>query len=271
MDLLKRSLAPITAAGWKAIDEYAARTLKGYLSARKLVDFKGPGGWETAAVNLGRLELAPAAVNEGIFYGLRRVQPLVEARVPFVLDMMELDSASRGAQDIDLLPLQKAAEKIALFEENAVYNGSKPAGIEGLLPAGAHKPIPLPAEGARFPALVAKAVETLLMAGVGGPFALVLGSEAYQELLSSTDGGYPVRGHVQDITQGPILWSPALEGGVLLSTRGGDFELSVGQDFSIGYVGHDRHTVELFMAGSFTFRVIEPLALVALPHKRKSA
>ena len=52
----------------------------------------------------------------------------------------------------------------------------------------------------------------------------------------------------------------AIQGGVLLSVRGGDYELTVGQDLSIGYADHDRHTVELYLTESFTFRVLEPRA-----------
>jgi uncharacterized linocin/CFP29 family protein len=52
-DILRRSLAPITEEAWKEIDLQAARTLKGNLSGRGLVDFSGPHGWTMAAVNLG--------------------------------------------------------------------------------------------------------------------------------------------------------------------------------------------------------------------------
>ncbi|WP_437855915.1 encapsulin [Sorangium sp. So ce363] len=60
------------------------------------------------------------------------------------------------------------------------------------------------------------------------------------------------------------MWAPALEGGVLLSTRGSDFELTVGEDLSIGYDRHDKDIIELFLTESFTFRVLEPAAAVAL-------
>jgi uncharacterized linocin/CFP29 family protein len=64
---------------------------------------------------------------------------------------------------------------------------------------------------------------------------------------------------------GPLVWAPALDaGGVLVSTRGGDYELTVGQDLSIGYTAHDRTEVELFLTESFTFRVLEAKAAVQL-------
>jgi uncharacterized linocin/CFP29 family protein len=53
---------------------------------------------------------------------------------------------------------------------------------------------------------------------------------------------------------------------VLLSVRGGDYQLTVGEDLSIGYALTDRHTVELYLTESFTFRVLEPAAAVHLKH-----
>ena len=58
MDILKRDLAPITAAAWQAVDSRARQTLTSMLSARRVVDVAGPLGWENAAVPLGRIEYA---------------------------------------------------------------------------------------------------------------------------------------------------------------------------------------------------------------------
>jgi uncharacterized linocin/CFP29 family protein len=67
------------------------------------------------------------------------------------------------------------------------------------------------------------------------------------------------------LIDGPIVWAPVLvEGAVLLSTRGGDYELTVGQDWSVGYAAHDRTKVELYLTESFTFRVLESKAAILL-------
>ena len=57
MDLLKRSLAPITPEAWEQIDEEAKRVLRLHLAGRKLVDVDGPYGWQHGAVNTGRLDI----------------------------------------------------------------------------------------------------------------------------------------------------------------------------------------------------------------------
>jgi uncharacterized linocin/CFP29 family protein len=49
-------------------------------------------------------------------------------------------------------------------------------------------------------------------------------------------------------------------------THGEDFELTVGQDFSVGYLGHDSQRVRLYLEESFTFRVLSPQAAILLSY-----
>lgn len=272
MDLLKRELAPILPAAWELIDHEATRVLKLHLAGRKLVDFRGPFGWEFAAVNTGRLRLldqepAPKVGHEPsseIRAGLRLVQPLVEIRAPIRLDLAELDAVGRGMVDPDLEEVVRAAERVARFEDGAVFNGLAAAGIEGILGLAPHRPVSVPAPEA-WPRAVVEAKEVLRAAGVDGPYALALGPKAYDEVAAASEDGYPLRKRIErQIIDGPIVWAPALEGGVLLSTRGGDFELTVGEDLSIGYERQEKNIVELFLTESFTFRVLDRSAAVVL-------
>ena len=263
-DLLKRSLAPITASAWAQIDDAASSAIKSQLTARTLVDVSGPHGWGLAAVNTGRLTLAKKKSPQGIPWGTREVLPLVEGRVPVLLNQMELDNATRGCADLDLQPLEEAARSIAHFEEAAIYQGFPDGGITGMLEGTPHKPIKLPAAVEEYAKAVGGGVEVLQQAGINGPYALVLGSKAYYPLMQSAKQGYPPQRIIRELIGGPILWSPVLAGGVLLSQRGGDFELTIGADFAIGYAAHDRENVELYLTESFTFRAIEPAAAVEL-------
>ena len=263
-DILKRSLAPITDAAWEEMDDTARQTLKPLLSARKIVDFEGPKGWEFAALNAGRLALPKKPPAKGVGWGTRKVLPLVEARIQFTLNLWELDNVSRGAADPDLEPLEEAAKEVALFEENAIYNGLKDAGIEGILPTASQKAIKLPAKAEDYPRAVAQGIDALQADGIGGPYALMLGPAAYLTLTQAVGPGYPVKRGVESLLDGPICRSRALDGGVLLSIRGGDFEMTVGADLSIGYSSHTSEEVNLFLTESFTFRVLEPGAAVEL-------
>ena len=57
----------------------------------------------------------------------------------------------------------------------------------------------------------------------------------------------------------------------MVSLRGEDFELMVGQDLSIGYTSHDATTVTLFLEESLTFRAAGPEAAVALRYAETPA
>ncbi len=266
MDLLKRNLAPITPEAWKQIDEEAARVLRLHLAGRKLVDVSGPHGWQHGAVNTGWIDIRHDD-NLGVPWGLREVAPIVELRMPFDLSILDLDCAARGAM-LDLDAVVKAAESVARAEDSAIFNGFKAAAIAGIIPTTPHPPIAIPANYADYPSAVVEATEILRRAGIDGPYALALGPECYAGLSQAAEDGYPIRERVARVIDGPIVWAPAVDGAVALSTRGEDFELSIGQDLSIGYAAHDKDKVWLYLTESFTFRVLEGGAAVHLKHKR---
>jgi uncharacterized linocin/CFP29 family protein len=267
VDMLRRSLAPVGDAAWEQIDSLAACILRGNLSGRRISDFTGPHGWELAAVNAGRLCFPGGKRRGDVEWGIRAVQPLVETRVPFALSLSELDGALRGSKDPDLHAVEEAAAKAAVFEEKAVYAGFKEGGIEGIVPSSPHRPITITRKAGDYQGALERAVVAVEKQGIGGPFDLVLGTVPFETLMAGDDRGYPLRKRVEDIIRGEIRWSPALKGGVVLSRRGGDFEFTLGQDFSIGYYGHDGDRVDLYITESFTFRVLEPRAAVALTMK----
>jgi uncharacterized linocin/CFP29 family protein len=268
MDLLKRELAPIHSEAWEQLDNEARRVLKLHLAARKLVDFSGPHGWKLGAVNTGRLKPVQGGgpVPE-VQHAVRDVQPLVELRSPFVMKTIELDSAARGASDLDLDPVIAAAERVAHAEDGAIFGGFKGANITGIIEASPHAPIDVKAT-LDWPRALVQAKEVLRAAGMDGPYALALGPKAYDELTADSEDGYPLRQRIEANLDGPLVWAPALAAGaLLLTTRGGDYELTVGQDLSIGYFVHDRENVELYLTESFTFRVLENKAAILLRRK----
>ena len=267
VDILRRSLAPVTDAAWAEVEEQAARIIKGNISGRLVADFRGPHGWELAAVNLGKVRIPETKPATGVQWGVREVLPLIETRISFRLNLMELDSVSRGSKTPDLDPLEKAAGKAALFEEKAVYGGFKQAGIEGIGPASPYKPLPLGRKAEDYQAVIERAVVAVEKEGIGGPFDLVLGAGAFETLMAGDQRGYPLRKRIEGVIRGEIRWSPALKGGIVVSRRGGDFEFTLGQDFSIGYYGHDKTNVELYITESFAFRVLEPRAAISLTMK----
>jgi uncharacterized linocin/CFP29 family protein len=268
MDDLRRELAPIPSAAWDVIDEEARSALKVTLAARKLVDFSGPHGWTHSAVEVGRTEPLREAPGDGVSAARRRLQPLIELRAPFALARAELDAVARGAKDPNFDALTAAARAIAVAEDRAVFQGFEAGGIVGIVEAAADAALTITEDYEAYPAQVAKAVGLLKSAGVDGPYAIALGPRCYTGLTQTTmKGGYPAIQHVQRLLDGPIVWAPAVNGAVVLSLRGGDFELTVGRDLSIGYLGHTTDSVELYIEESLTFRVLAAEAAVPLLYR----
>jgi uncharacterized linocin/CFP29 family protein len=269
MNDLWRELAPVPAEAWKEIDDEAKRTLTVTLAGRKIADFEGPLGWDASSVGLGRADELKESPGQGVRAALRKVQPLVELRVPFTLSRRELDSVARGAKDTDLEPVAKAAMAIALAEDRAVFQGYAAAGIEGICEASGGEALTISENYENYPALVAEALSKLRKSGVDGPYAIALGPQCYVGLTETTKDGFPIMQHVQRLLDGPVIWAPAVDGAVVVSLRGEDFELIVGRDFSIGYLAHSATTIDLYIEESFTFRILEPKAAVPLVYGQK--
>jgi uncharacterized linocin/CFP29 family protein len=263
---LFRDRAPVTEAGWAEIEKEAKRTLRALLAARRVVDFKGPLGWGTSDIELGRadpISSPPRAAD--VQARLRRIQPLVELRIPFDVSRAELDAIDRGARDPDLDVVTAAARAIAIAEDRAIFHGYAAAQITGICQARAKSAVPLGTKHADYPGAIETALTKLRDEGVEGPFAVVLSEQLYKDLASRTDGGYPILSHVQRLVDGgEVVWAPGLDGGVVVSRRGGDFELTVGQDFSIGYLDHNAERVRLYIEESFTFLILTAQAAIPL-------
>jgi uncharacterized linocin/CFP29 family protein len=269
VDHLLRDIAPIAAEAWSQLEDETKQRLTPQLTARRIADFDGPDGWEKSAIDLGRTDpvTGPTGTEEdsAVLTRRRRVLPLVEVRIPFTVARGELDDAERGAEDLELDDLDRAVHQLALLENRTVFHGWPEAGIEGIVSATPHEPLDLGTDTERYPSVVARAVERLRRSGVGGPYALAIGPSGYTRIVEATeDTGYLLVNHLGEILGGDVLWTPGLADAVVLSLRGGDFHLHVGQDLSIGYSHHDADAVHLYLEESFTFRSTEPDAAVAL-------
>lgn len=263
MNNLHRELAPISDAAWAQIEEETTRTIKRYLAGRRVVDVPPSGGIALPGVATGHLvSINPPA--EGIVANQREVKAFAELRVPFELSRQDIDDVERGSDDSDWQPAKDAAKTLAFAEDRAIFDGYKAANIQGIR-EGTSNPIKsLPDDVRDYPDGVAQALAQLRLVGVNGPYSVVLGASQYTALAETRDHGYPVLEHVKRIVDGGLVWAPAIDGAFVLSTRGGDFELNIGQDVSIGYLSHTDKIVRLYLQETFTFRVLTSEASVAL-------
>jgi len=265
MNHLFRDLAPISDKAWHEIESEAKRTLENFLAARRLVDFTGPHGWAESAIALGTTNMLKTGPADGVEGASRNVQPLVEFRARFALKRSELDAIDRGHTSPDIEPVVDSARRIASAEDRAVFHGYADGNITGMAEASPHDPVELGDSFGEYPRWAAMAVARLRDAGVEGPYGIALGPRCYAGILETTeDGGYPVLERLRLILDGPVVYAPAVEGAIVLSTRGEDYEFYCGQDVSIGYESHDAQQVSLYLEESFTFHAHTPEAAVAL-------
>ena len=263
MNNLHRELAPISDAAWADLEEETTRTLKRYLAGRRVVDVHGPGGVGLSAVGTGHLKTI-GAPDDGVLARQREVMPLVELRVPFELDRQQIDDVERGSNDSDWQAAKDAAKKLAFAEDRAIFEGYAAAGINGVRQGTSNPIIPLPADVRQYPDAIAQALNQLRLVGVNGPYSVLLSAEAYTALAETSDNGYPVLDHVKKLVKDEIIWAPAISGAYVLTTRGGDFDLHLGQDISIGYLSHTDSVVRLYLQETLTFLLLTSEAAVAL-------
>jgi uncharacterized linocin/CFP29 family protein len=263
MNNLYRELAPVSDEAWAQLESEAARTFKRFLAGRRVVDMPDTGGSTFAAVGTGHLrEIEPPGA--GVRARQRMVLAAVEFRAEFSLDRQQIDDVARGALDADWQPVKDAARQLAFAEDRAVFDGYAAASIEGIREGASNPPVGLPAAATDYPDAIAQAVSQLRSAGVDGPYAVVLSADAYTIASETTDHGYPVLEHIRRLISGEIIWAPAITGGCVLTTRGGDFELRLGQDVSIGYLSHTDAEVTLYLQENLTFRLLTSEAAVPL-------
>jgi len=256
MNNLHRELAPISEEAWADIEAEARRTFTRHLAGRRAVDVIERSDQELAAVGTGHLRtLEPP--QDGVRAVGREVQPVVEFRVPFTVDRQAVDDVARGSADSDWQPVKDAAKQIAFVEDRAIFDGFRAGGIGGIRAKSSNPVVQLPAEIRAYPTAVSQALTALRLAGVGGPYSLLLSADTFTAVAETSDYGYPVHDHIARVlgAESEIIWAPAIEGALLLSTRGGDYALHLGQDLSIGYLSHDETSIELYFQESFTFLV----------------
>ncbi len=257
--MLYKELAPISASAWEEIEERAKEVLKSYLSARKIVKVNGPKGLDFNVITEGRL--GPIMSRGNVGYSTYNVLPLTESRIEFEMDRWELDNIERGARDVDFEPLENAVKEIALFEENAIYNGLEEGFIKGIDSMVQMDPIALGNDPSSIMEAITKGLIELRKNYQVGPFSLVVNEEAYNRILSK-ETAYPLDERIEKLIGGKIVFSHVVNGAYLLPYNHDDLELTIGRDFSIGYQEHTNEKVRFFITESFTFRVLDPTLIV---------
>ena len=138
------------------------------------------------------------------------------------------------------------------------------ASIDGIRKTTSNPKLKLPKDPQAIPDVITQALSALRLAGVDGPYSVLLSADVYTKVSETTEHGYPILEHIDRLVPGDIIWAPAIDGAFVLTTRGGDFDLQLGTDVSIGYTSHDADTVQLYLQETLTFLCYTAEASVAL-------
>jgi len=189
------------------------------------------------------------------------IKPLIEARSEFELERFELDNLRRGAKDIDLSPLETAVKSLALFEENVIYKGLENGEIKGLLNDSKEEVIKLNTDPAKIMDAISDGLIKLNEAFTTKPYTLVVGREVWKLINRDVNGTLLIR-TIEDMLESKVVYSHVLDGAILLPLDHEDLEMTIGQDFALGYQGHDNKKVKLFVTESFTYRTLDPNIII---------
>lgn len=263
MDILKQQLAPVSSEAWEEIKKEAKRFLSQHLSARKFVEVEGPKGWDYAAVSSGRLVIPENQDKKDVVYGINKVQPLIEPRVIFSLNIWELDNLTRGARDINLDPMEEAAIKLAEFEDKTVYYGLAEASLAGLRECNTGEKLVFPEITDDLLSVVSLGITRLRDASFDGPYSLVVSPGKWQT-ISSHFKGYPLKTQLEKLLGGRVILSHFIKEAFLVPAHATELNLILGHDISIGYESHNATEVRLYFTESFTFRINDPSTVIMI-------
>ena len=266
MEWLRRAAAPFSEKVWKEVDEIAAAMFKQTVVARRILDFEGPRGWNYVATQLGSFKPAQMPKSSGnVRFSIPDVILLTELRADFAIPWSDIDIFERGGPTLQTKSIEEAARQIGLAEDTLVFSGS--SSTPGILKAPDSPRVRLSdwSHSGHVVADLLAAVEKLDTLGVKGPYEAVLAPHNYYAYLRQTgEGGvYPAAKQLGIVLQ-KVHNSPVIDGAVLFSTRGGDFLITVGGDFTVGYRAHDDKAVHLFCVETIAAQLLTPEAVCVI-------
>jgi uncharacterized linocin/CFP29 family protein len=259
-DWLRRDAAPLSDKVWQEIDSTAVRMARQTMVARRIADFNGPRGWGYIAAQLDTFRPSASDSTGRVQLAVPEVMLLTEIRADFNLQWADIDLFERVGPALESETIEQAARDTAVAEDRLVFYGRD--GAPGVLTHPNTSAIALSDwnQPGRAIADLLSAVQKLDDNGIKGPYEAVMSPDLYYCYLRTNVDGYPAAKQLSIIIS-KVHNSPAVDGAALFSTRGGDFLLTVGGDFTVGYRWHDEKAVHLFCIETIAAQLLTPQAV----------
>jgi uncharacterized linocin/CFP29 family protein len=186
-----------------------------------------------------------------------RVDPLPLLSKDFVLAWREVEYAKEHGVPLDPTVAVRAAHIVADLEDHLIFQGDGPLGMPGLMTVAERNRLDSGDWDARGTAYadVVRAIELLLAQDHHGPFAAVTSPKLYHKLHVAHDMSVLEADQIRRVCDAGLFRTPALADheALVISTGKQNFDLAVGQDLTVTYLGPEPD--------DHPFRVFETLAL----------
>jgi len=263
---LHRDDAPFGEKVWNRIDEIVVAAAKSQLSGWRILHIDGPFGLELK--NLPGTDRQLGEGGEGVTISASVPVPVVELHAAFKLPVRDVATFESTDLPFQAEGIAKAALACAQAEDNLIFNGSKAAGMTGLLSAKGTESHQLQSwdEIGRAADDLIRAITKLDAAGFHGPYAAALSPNLYNLLYRRYHQGNATEiEHVSQIITDGLVKAPVLKsGGVLIATGRQYASIVLGQDLAASFVGPDDREYEFAISESLALRLVVPESICIL-------
>lgn len=276
-DFLGHAENPLRADEWERLNQTVIEVARRTLVGRRFIDLYGPLGAgvqsmpqdQFKGVEPGAVDLVGDAETTRVFADKRTFLTIPLIYKDFLLHWRDIEAARTHNMPLDVSAAAGAAAFCAQREDELIFFGNKELGHEGLFTAegrNTRKRGDWSTPGSAFADIVA-ATEQLNSVDHYGPYALVLSPKLYAQLhrIFEKTGVLEIETIRKLCTDG-VFRSNRLTGGqaVLVSTGRENFDLAVGMDMTIAYLGAEKMNHPFRVVESVLLRIKHPDAICTL-------
>jgi uncharacterized linocin/CFP29 family protein len=282
MEELLRLDSPLTDDEWNRLQTAVVQVASRQLVCRRFLDIYGPLGPGVQTVKYDRYMNATPGVID--FHGdepsgaisteTSKYVPIPMIYKDFQVNWRDLEASRRFAIPIDTSAAAGAGVFCAISEDRFVLFGDADLGVEGLLTATGSLTLGMrdwDEPGAGF-ADVVDATRKLHSSGHYGPYAMVLSPKRFAQLhrIYERTGVLEIR-TIRELLADGVFQSELLKDdqGVIVATGFANFDLALGLDLRIAYLGEENLNLRLRALECALLRIKHPDAICVLGSSQK--